>query len=338
MIARIRFTRQRALQEVKRARVVLNAALDRDYRPELTRLQQAYDDAKIKFRARADLIPQHLTTEQVHEIRADIKRTIDDFAITAEDSARLLENRAVGFGYETGIRNLAAGGLSVGVNPTVLSNVRAAVHYVDSAGFQNVLRKMGVYHADVIANRLLQGITEGRSPLWSAAQIRGYLVDSPNPLYDAVRLSRTTQLYSARRATIEAYSSEGVDSWIWSAELGVNTCISCICLHGTVHSVNETLNDHHNGKCAAVPVTPSWRSLGFIDGDDVAIENGADWFAQQNESYQRGKLSGDAYDLYQEGVLKITPRIVSSTYDNEVFGTMRREATQQEMIDRALHQ
>jgi hypothetical protein len=70
----------------------------------------------------------------------------------------------------------------------------------------------------------------------------------------------------------------------------------------------------------------------------VAIENGADWFAQQNESYQRGKLSGDAYDLYQEGVLKITPRIVSSTYDNEVFGTMRREATQQEMIDRALHQ
>ena len=40
-------------------------------------------------------------------------------------------------------------------------------------------------------------------------------------------------------------------------------CCSCLALHGTEFPLDETLDDHPNGRCAMIPVTPSWSDLGF---------------------------------------------------------------------------
>jgi hypothetical protein len=93
------------------------------------------------------------------------------------------------------------------------------------------------------------------------------------------------------------------------------------------------LNDHHRGRCAAIPITPSWRELGFPDGREPAFETGVDWFNRQDAATQRAVLRNDRlFAAIQAGEVAFTPEMIVGTYDNDVFGRMRRARSFVEIV------
>ena len=103
----------------------------------------------------------------------------------------------------------------------------------------------------------------------------------------------------------------------------VHNCMSCVAMHGTFHSVDETLNDHHNGRCVAVPVTK--LSDPFIkDGE------GKSWFEQQSEATQKQMMGAGKYDAWKAGKFEFSQ--LSKENENDVFGMMRGETPLKDLI------
>lgn len=144
-------------------------------------------------------------------------------------------------------------------------------------------------------------------------------------LSDSMRMMRTVQIYSYRDASHANYmnNSDVVDGWIWTAKLDGATCMSCVAQHGSFHPVNERLNDHHNGRCVAIPVTKLSKPF---------IEEGAgkSWFEQQPEGVQKQMMGAGKYDAWKAG--KFDFNQLTKENKNDVFGLMKTEASLKDLI------
>lgn len=180
-----------------------------------------------------------------------------------------------------------------------------------------------------MAAMILDGIMRGRGPRSTAAAIRKALGIG---LSDSLRMMRTIQLYTYREASRATYvqNRDVVTGWVWWARLvkgGVPdglVCASCIAMHGTLHAVEETLNDHHNGRCIALPLTAGRRVT------DLVSESGADWFTRQDEAYQRMVLGQGKFEAWKAG--KFDFSALSVERDDPVYGSMRYEATLKSLV------
>ena len=173
--------------------------------------------------------------------------------------------------------------------------------------------------ADRVGDTIINGVGLGRNPRVIATQINNTFGIG---LTDSMRITRTVQLYSYRRASQAAYTANGVESWVWWAKLE-GACMSCVAQHGTVHPVSETLNDHHNGRCVMLPVPPILNTL------EVG-ESGIEWFEQQPESVQRTMLGPGKFEAWKAG--KIELEQLSTTHEDGVFGEMRIEASLKSLV------
>jgi len=79
----------------------------------------------------------------------------------------------------------------------------------------------------------------------------------------ALRIARTEMLRAYREAARRNYqaNSDVVKGWIWHSALNERTCAACWAMHGTVHRLEERLDDHVGGRCTAVPLTKTWAEL-----------------------------------------------------------------------------
>lgn len=178
------------------------------------------------------------------------------------------------------------------------------------------------YHAEQIASGILQYVGEG----WGPRKIADWITDSYGMgLTDALRITRTAQLYSYRQANRQSQlaNADLLDGLVWCAELGDGrACASCIALHGTVFPVGTLCDDHHNGRCALLPI---------VKGGKSPIEQtGEAWFSEQDEETQKSILGVGKFDAWSEGKFEFSQ--LSTTYDDDVFGEMRRESTLQELL------
>jgi hypothetical protein len=142
-------------------------------------------------------------------------------------------------------------------------------------------------------------------------------------LTDAVRMTRTLNLYTYREASRANYAanSDIVEGWYWLAKLDDRTCVSCVAQHGTQHPLTETLNDHHNGRCAPIPA---------IKGLPSPIEQtGEQWFEGLSEAEQRRIMGDKKWEALRDG--KFALGDVTGTYDDPVYGPMRRARTLKEL-------
>lgn len=327
----IRITRERQFRQ-----------LAREYRPVAERLAEAYqrsipgiEDAIKKL---PDLLnpqyPSVVTAADQEVIEAFLKRTasdLDSLRRALDDTLPGLQNGAVEAGVRGGIANLNAGGMGVQFGRPLLEGIQAAVDYVDSPVFQLKLRELSAYHSDKIRDLLLIGQATGTNPRQTARLIAEYFT-SRRPLIDADNWARTTQMYAYRQGTRRVYERNGVREWIWSAALDDRTCMACIAMHGTRHPVTEVLNDHHRGRCAMVPVTPTWAELGFSDGQEPQYQTGVDWFNNLSDERKARIMGPQLYEGWKAGLFDFNPQTVVGTYQNDVFGEMRRRRTNQEIL------
>ncbi len=141
--------------------------------------------------------------------------------------------------------------------------------------------------ADAMRDALASGLATGLNPRETARLLsRTYGIG----LSRALRISRTETMRAYREATRRNYqnNTDIIAGWIWVSALDRRTCPSCWAMHGTAHGVDETLNDHPNGRCVMVPKTKTWRALG-IDADErmPEIRAGTDLFAELSPAAQQ---------------------------------------------------
>jgi len=185
-----------------------------------------------------------------------------------------------------------------------------------------------------IRSELIRGIALGRGPREVArriAQVNGI------ELTRALTIARTEMHRAARYASSESYKAnrDVVRAKMWHCALDGRSCASCIAMHGTELALNESVDDHPNGRCVAVPLTKTWAELGFsgIPDERPAIESGEAWFGRQSADLQRRVLAPGKYAAYSEGRINLGDLVTRER--SARWGTMRREGSLGSALDRA---
>lgn len=178
--------------------------------------------------------------------------------------------------------------------------------------------RLGRAVADQMIERMVLGIAQGRNPRDIARQVMG------EGLTWTMTTVRTAQLNAYRYAARENYRAnrDVVSGWRWMATLDNRTCISCLVMHGTIHGVDEVLNDHHNGRCAPIPIVPRATDLGI---PEVTLPSAEAWIQRKSEAVQQEIMGVGIWGEWNAGRVKW--RDLTTTYLDPVYGTMRKAPT-----------
>ena len=187
--------------------------------------------------------------------------------------------------------------------PTEAITAMVGALEADSPLVTQVLADFGLEAAKGIGNLLVELLGAGKNPRVVAREMaKAWGV----PLTRALTISRTEMLRAHRSATMASYRANEhvVRGWIWHAFLEDDrTCVGCIAMHGTEHSLAEELDDHPNGRCAAIPVTPTWEEMRFEGMPDVAVkvQKGEEWFKEQPQERQIAIMGKKRWDAWKAG-------------------------------------
>ena len=215
------------------------------------------------------------------------------------------------------------------LNPSQV-NTMIAFLSPNSPLFRNI-EKLAKFHAPAIRDQLVEAVALGYGPGKAAGNITPLLTKAAKqfelslarPFADAVRLARTSIIYSYREATRANYqaNSDVVTGWQWYADLG-GACASCIAMHGTVHPLDEVLNDHHHGRCAQLPVV--------LGNAFVSESAGVEYFNKLDEAKQQELLGPGAFQAWKDGKFDFSQ--VSRERDDDVYGPMRSVASLKDLV------
>lgn len=136
--------------------------------------------------------------------------------------------------------------------PTDAVESAAGILGPDSPLIAKLQDDFGIAVADQVEMHIVDGIAFGMNPRTIAAMLsRNLQADIGTGLGWVLTTVRTAQIKAYQTANHATYlaNSRIVPEWVWVSALDDRTCMSCVAMHGTVHPVTETLNDHHNGRC-----------------------------------------------------------------------------------------
>lgn len=145
---------------------------------------------------------------------------------------------------------------------------------------------------EALLRELVTGVALGRNPRKVAALMRRA---TGIGLQRAMTIARTEALRAYNGAAMAAYRSMGVRQVMRIATLDDRTCIGCLVADGELLPSEDALDDHPNGRCAAVPYLPD---LGLAQPLRVS---GRDWFASQDAATQRAVMGPGRYELWSSG-------------------------------------
>lgn len=311
------------------------AALERADAATRARLIAAYGELWLRLADRAELLGHdiatldHPTAAQVQELAryrsllAGITRELDRYAAYAAVEMNALAVAAI----EQALRDTAAlvdsYGASVAAAFTSLpaDTIRTLLAFLDPAGplFAR-LEQLAPYTAQAVADTIVENVARGLNPQQWAGVIQDQMGAG---LSTALRYARTIQnkAYQGASAANYAHNSHVVRGWIWFAQLDHDTCMSCVAQHGTLHPVDETLDDHWNGRCTMIPHV--------VGVDNAAVPAGEAWFKGLPASQQRAMMGPGKYAAWQAGQFEFSA--LSATSHDDVWGSMRVETTLQNL-------
>jgi hypothetical protein len=308
------------------------------------RLQAAYARTLPRLRTEIDVLDRRLrdlyaangdiSTQELRDLRewkallTTIEAETRDFAVIARNETAQGQQRAISAGASAAqeMAQSTSGRLGPAVatawnrpDPAALERL---INYVDGAALRTEFAQFGARAAEQFADVMLTAVAQGKNPLALARIMEMWL---GVPYAQAENLARTTQLWSYRSATHAAYraNSEVVTGWLWYSAADARTCISCWDQHGSVHSVNEMLDDHHRGRCVPVPIVRGTRWA-----DD--FERGPERFDALDASVQRRIMGGAMYAAWRAGEVRWGE--FSRPYQDNVFGEMLRAASLRDLL------
>ena len=139
---------------------------------------------------------------------------------------------------------------------------------------------------------LVRGIAVGDGPAKTAARLLKDTEGAFNGgLTRAMNIARTETL-DAHRAGGKAAERANLDvlaEWEWHASLDRRTCPSCLAKHGQRFPLEDDgPQDHQQGRCARVPITKTWKELGFDIPEPASVtRDSREWFDSLSPETQR---------------------------------------------------
>jgi hypothetical protein len=240
-------------------------------------------------------------------------------ALTGNEIAGVGDLIALGEQYARDVIALQIAGstqIAAGFNRLPVETIQTMLGFLQPEGalYARLAYLTGV-NVKIVADALAEAVTLGWNPRKTARYIRDAF---GRGLADALRFTRTAQLWASREATRASMvvNQDVLQGWVWNTNFDKRTCMSCVVMHGTIHPLSESLNDHHNGRCVAIPLVK-----GFTP---VIQETGVQWFERQNEATQRAMMGREYYDAWKGGAFQLPE--LSTVYHNDVYGDMRGEA------------
>lgn len=196
------------------------------------------------------------------------------------------------------------------------------INYVDGAAMRDNFAKFGINAADNLADVILAGVAQGKNPR-AVARIMSAWFEVPKAWAETT--ARTTQLWSYRSATHATYKANAdvISGWMWWSAADNRTCVSCWSKHGQIFPNDAILNDHHNGRCTALPIVRGSRWA-------QSVATGPKRFDALPVTDQIEIMGPAMYEAYKDN--KIDWNDLSRPYQNNVFGEMLRQSTLRELV------
>lgn len=182
------------------------------------------------------------------------------------------------------------------------------------------LDKLAPMNARKVADALLEGIAFGYNPAKTARMFESVMGGG---LTDAMRMTRTTQLYANREASRAMYiaNEDVVSGWYWYSNLDSDTCMACVAENGTFHTNDESMDSHYNCRCTSIPA---------VIGYDDKVRTGEEWFSGLSEKQQRDMMGNDTYAAWKEGKFDISD--MAGRRHDDVYGEMLARVPLSELL------
>lgn len=275
-------------------------------------IQPHIDKLTLYIEAHPDITQTGIKrSKEYHELIDVTEKELNGFV----DYARITIGIAIGASALLALNSASQWGMKP-VPPSALEVVTRFLQ-PDTALYDRIGLWAGNAQQGVI-DAIIEGVGLGRNPRVIAQEItKAYGVS----LTDAVRTTRTTQLWASREATRLNYIANGITGWIWMAELDDVTCGACAAMHGTVHDVTEQLDGHWQCRCAMIPITAG----------EAITQSGEDFFNNLSEEQQDKMLGIGKAQALRDG--KIAFNDLAQKVDDKTFGHMTTETPLKDLID-----
>lgn len=245
----------------------------------------------------------------------ELRKRMQDIYETLSPSLQELCQDAIRIADEAALEQICAGlpkEFAEKVRANFASVYDDAVEAIQSVTFgghplrEIVEQAVGV-GADEFLWQLTAGLTTGIGPRELARRLRQRFGLA---LTRCLRIARTEQLRAYRIANLMQYrrNADVVKGWERVAAADTRTCLACILLDGKRYSLDEEMDDHIQGRCRMVPITYSWKELGYDVEEPKDLyrrEKALDWFLRQPEAVQRRMMGPGYYDAWKSGKIDL---------------------------------
>ena len=260
---------------------------------------------------------------QYKRLMREAESELDDFSAYLKTTIAAVGAAGIGYGLADSaalINSLSGGGFD-GLSPAAMKPLLS--YLAKGSPLYNRLSELTGATVDKVVSAILDGVGSGFNPRKIADMIQDAFGGG---LTDALRNTRTVQLYSYRDSARANYmATDGiVTGWVWYAQLeDADVCLSCVAMHGTIHPLDEKLNDHYNGRCAALPYIPEF-------GNPVET-TGQTWFDNLPTAQQIAMMGQAKHAAYKDNQFKFSQ--LSAEQHTPVYGKMRTEASLKSLLE-----
>lgn len=162
----------------------------------------------------------------------------------------------------------------------------------------SLTRPLSQRSAAVMRSVLVRGVAVGENPRVAARRMMQRTEQAfTGGRYRAENIATTEMIDAHRAAALEQRKAnpDVLAGWRWSAKFDSRTCGSCLAMDGEEFPADVFgPDDHQRGRCTALPITKTWRDLGF-DLDEpapVPRQSGREWWEQQPRKVQDRTMGG----------------------------------------------
>ena len=308
------------------------AAIDRQDAAALTRLAKAYSQLYGRMQGKLDSLllaisqlesptqGQVMRLAQYKNLLTALETELTKYSAYVEVEIRNTADAAVGMAIKQTEQFLRAAGYTM-TRSLPKNAIYSMLGFLqEDSPLWKRIGELAPFNTQKVANALLEAVTFGYNPAKTAKLFENVMGGG---LTDAMRMTRTAQLYASMEANRSMYvaNSDVVTGWIWWSSLDSDTCMACAIEHGTVHSNDESMDSHYNCRCTSIPVVAGY-------GDKV--QTGADWFNNLSEKQQQDMMGKGAFEAWKDGRFDLSD-MVTRRHD-DVYGEMLARTPLSELI------
>jgi len=292
------------------------------YRRMYTGLAGSIDALTLEIGDTAPTMGQLVRMERYQALMSQVKTEVGRFSGWLGTETLNVSSKQIELAGKGALALIAeASGVTGGFNRLPTQAIEKMLGFLQTNGplFAR-LELMAPTTAQAVSDALVQGIGLGLNPRATAALMTDALGMN---LTDALRLTRTTQLWAYREASRANYiaNADVVGGWIWATDFSDDPCGSCIAMNGTEHGLDESLDDHYNGHCAMLPMVEDMTN---------PLGSGEEWFNAQTPERQAELIGVGKAEAYRAGKFDFAD--LTTQVPNDVYGTMRTETPLQDLI------